>query len=232
MRLSRTRNKAIASGKVEMSFGEVTVELLKASEYTLGLFALTLVAAVPLGVIVCAGAVSSFKPLKYITALFIWIVRGTPLMLQVIIVFYVPGLLFSTPLESRFTAAFAAFAINYAAYFAEIYRGGIQAVPRGQREACKVLGMSRLQTGFYVVLPQVVKKITPAMTGEIITLVKDTSLANVIGIGEIIFAARSIVTTKAILWPLFYTGVFYLAMIGALTVLFKFVEKKMNYYRA
>ncbi len=214
-----------------MSFGKVTVELLKASEYTLGLFALTLAAAIPLGVIVCAGAVSSFKPLKYFTNIFIWIIRGTPLMLQIIIVFYVPGLLFSKPVESRFTAAFIAFAVNYAAYFAEIYRGGLQSVPRGQREACKVLGMNRLQTSFYVILPQVVRRIIPAMTGEFITLVKDTSLANVIGIGEIIFAAKSIVTTKAILWPLFYTGVFYLVMIGVLTVLLKLIEKKMNYYR-
>ncbi len=214
-----------------MSFGEVTVELLKASEYTLGLFALTLLAAIPLGVIVCAGAVSRFKPLKYLTTLFIWVVRGTPLMLQIIIVFYVPGLLFSMPVKSRFAAAFAAFAINYAAYFAEIYRGGLQAVPRGQYEACKVLGMTRLQTGLLVVLPQVVKKITPAMTGEIITLVKDTSLANVIGIGEIIFTAKNIVTANAILWPLFYTGVFYLVMIGVLTALFKLLEKKTSYYR-
>lgn len=215
-----------------MTFGAVTLELLEASEYTLGLFALTLLAAIPLGAVVCAGAVSKFKPVKYVTTLFIWVVRGTPLMLQIIVVFYVPGLLFSAPIKNRFIAAFIAFAINYAAYFAEIYRGGVQSMPRGQYEACKVLGMSKAQTDLLVIFPQVVKKITPAMTGEIITLVKDTSLANVIGIGEIIFAAKSIVTTKAILWPLFYTGVFYLVMIGALTLLFRLVEKKMNYYRA
>lgn len=215
-----------------MSFGAVTLELLDAAQYTLGLFALTLLAAIPLGVVICAGAMSKFKPVKYITTLFIWVVRGTPLMLQIIVVFYVPGLLFSAPIKSRFTAAFIAFAINYAAYFAEIYRGGIESMPRGQYEAGKVLGMSKAQINVLVICPQVIKKITPAMTGEIITLVKDTSLANVIGIGEIIFAAKSIVTTKAILWPLFYTGVFYLIMIGALTVLFKFIEKKMNYYRA
>ena len=215
-----------------MSFGEVTLELLEASKYTLGLFALTLLAAIPLGAVICAGAISKFKPIKYITTLFIWVVRGTPLMLQIIVVFYIPGLLFSMPVKSRFTAAFVAFAINYAAYFAEIYRGGIQSMPRGQYEAGKVLGMNRMQTNLLIIFPQVVKKITPAMTGEIITLVKDTSLANIIGIAEIIFAAKAIVTTKAILWPLFYTGVFYLIMIGVLTVLFKFIEKKMNYYRA
>ncbi|MDE7165022.1 MAG: amino acid ABC transporter permease [Clostridiales bacterium] len=215
-----------------MSFGAVTLELLDASKYTLGLFALTLLAAIPLGVVICAGAMSKFKPIKWISNMFIWVVRGTPLMLQIIVVFYVPGLLFSVPFKSRFLAAFIAFAINYAAYFAEIYRGGIEAMPRGQYEAGRVLGMSRTQINLLVICPQVVKKITPAMTGEIITLVKDTSLANIIGIGEIIFAAKSIVTTKAILWPLFYTGVFYLVMIGALTILFKLVEKKMNYYKA
>ncbi len=153
-------------------------------------------------------------------------------MLQIIIVFYAPGLLFDTPIKDRFMAAIIAFSINYAVYFAEIYRGGILSMPLGQYEAGKVLGMNRAQINTMIIFPQVVKKITPAMSNEIITLVKDTSLANVIGIAEIIITAKSIVSTKAIIWPMFYTGVFYLAMVGLLTILFKWLEKKMNYYRA
>ncbi len=215
-----------------MTFWEVTVELLNASKYTVGLFFLTLLLAIPLGMVVCACAMTKFKPIKYITGTFIWIIRGTPLMLQIIVVFYVPGLLFGTPIKNRFLAALIAFAINYAVYFAEIYRGGISAMPLGQYEACKVLGMNKAQTNSLVIFPQVVKKITPAMSNEIITLVKDTSLANVIGIMEIIVTAKSIVSTHAIIWPIFYTGVFYLAMVGVLTVFFKWLEKRMNYYRA
>ncbi|MDE6372234.1 MAG: amino acid ABC transporter permease [Clostridia bacterium] len=215
-----------------MSFWDVTLKLLDASKYTIGIFFLTLLIAIPLGMVVCAFAMSKFKPLKYVTQVFIWIIRGTPLMLQLVIVFYGPGLIFGIPMQDRFLATIIAFSINYAVYFAEIYRGGILAMPIGQYEAGKVLGISRMQVNRLIILPQVAKKITPAMSNEVITLVKDTSLANFIGIAEIIFAAKSIVSTKAIIWPLFYTGVFYLAMIGILTLFFKWLEKKMNYYRA
>lgn len=215
-----------------MSFWDVTLELLNASKYTLGLFFLTLIIAIPLGTVICACATSKFKPLKYVTGIFIWIIRGTPLMLQIVVVFYVPGLVFGTPFKERFLAALIAFAINYAVYFAEIYRGGIAAMPQGQYEAGKVLGMNRSQVNMLVILPQVSKRITPAMGNEVITLVKDTSLANIIAIGEIIHTAKNIVATEVILWPLFYTGVFYLVMIGVLTLFFKWLEKKMNYYKA
>lgn len=153
-------------------------------------------------------------------------------MLQIVVVFYAPGLVFGTPFKERFLAALIAFAINYAVYFAEIYRGGIAAMPQGQYEAGKVLGMNRSQVNMLVILPQVSKRITPAMSNEVITLVKDTSLANIIAIGEIIHTAKNIVATEVILWPLFYTGVFYLVMIGVLTLFFKWLEKKMNYYKA
>ena len=215
-----------------MSFGEVTIELLNASKHTIGLFFATLLIARPLGMVICACSMSKFKPLKYVTGVFVWIIRGTPLMLQIIVVFYGPGLLFGTPIKERFLAALIAFAINYAVYFSEIYRGGISSMSLGQYEAGKVLGMNRTQVNTKIIFPQVAKKVMPAMSNEVITLVKDTSLANIIGIAEIIMTAKSIVSTKAIIWPLFYTGVFYLAMIGVLTIFFKWLEKKMNYYRA
>ena len=215
-----------------MSFIDVNLELLDAAKYTVGIFFLTLLIAIPLGMAVCSCSMSKFKPLKYLTNIFIWIIRGTPLMLQIMVVFYAPGLIFNTPMKNRFLATILAFSINYAAYFAEIYRGGILAMPRGQYEAGKVLGMSRAQVNGLIIMPQVFKKITPAMSNEVITLIKDTSLANVIGISEIIITARGIVSTKAIIWPLFYTGVFYLAMVGVLTLFFKWLAKKMNYYKA
>ncbi|MDE7070636.1 MAG: amino acid ABC transporter permease [Clostridia bacterium] len=215
-----------------MSFWNVTLKLLEASKFTLGIFFLTLLIAIPLGMVICACSMSKFKPLKYVSQVFVWIIRGTPLMLQIMVVFYAPGLLFGTPIQDRFLAAIIAFAINYAVYFSEIYRGGILAMPKGQCEAGQVLGMNRAQINAFVIFPQVVKKITPAMSNEVITLVKDTSLANIIAISEIIFTANSIVSTKAIIWPLFYTGVFYLVMVGVLTLFFKWLEKKMNYYKA
>lgn len=215
-----------------MNFADVTLQLLDAAKYTLGLFFLTLVIAIPLGVMVCACAMSRFKPLKWIANTFIWIIRGTPLMLQVIVVMYGPGLLFNTPMKERFLAALIAFSINYAAYFAEIYRGGILAMPKGQYEAGRVLGMSKARINGMIVFPQVVKKITPAMSNEVITLVKDTSIANIIALPEIILTAKNIVATQAIIWPLFYTGVFYLAMSGALTLFFKWLEKRTDYYKA
>lgn len=214
-----------------MNFQEVTLALLEGTKYTLGLFFLTLIIALPLGMVIAGFAMSRFKIVSKITNVFIWIIRGTPLMLQLIVVQYVPGLLFGIPMKIRFLSAVIAFSINYAAYFAEIYRGGILSIPRGQYEASYVLGLNRRQIVGKIVIPQVFKRIMPPMSNEVITLVKDTSLANIIGIVEIIMSAKEIVATKGIIWPLFYTGVFYLVMCGALTLLFNYIEKKLDYYK-
>ncbi|WP_394963865.1 amino acid ABC transporter permease [Candidatus Allofournierella excrementigallinarum] len=214
-----------------MSFWEVTLELLKGFQATVIIFAGTLAAALPLGLAVCFGSMCRFAPLRWLTRTFIWIIRGTPLMLQVIVVYYVPGLAFGIPIENRLGAVLAAFIINYAAYFSEIYRGGIEGIPQGQWEAGQVLGMTRGQIFRKVVLLQVIKRILAPMSNEIITLVKDTSLARVIGEGEIIRAAQDITAQRALLWPLFYTGVFYLVFNGGLTLLFGWLEKKLNYYK-
>lgn len=214
-----------------MSFWDVTLELLKGFQTTVVIFAGTLAAALPLGLVVCFGSMCRFAPLRWLTRTFIWIIRGTPLMLQVIVVFYVPGLAFGMPVQNRLAAVLAAFIINYAAYFSEIYRGGIEGVPQGQWEAGQVLGMTRGQIFLRVVLLQVVKRILAPMSNEIITLVKDTSLARVIAVGEVIRAAQNITAQRALLWPLFYTGVFYLVFNGGLTLLFGWAEKKLSYYR-
>ena len=214
-----------------MSFWEVTLELLKGFQTTVIIFAGTLAAALPLGLVVCFGSMCRFAPLRWLTRTFIWIIRGTPLMLQVIVVYYLPGLAFGIPVQNRMGAVLAAFIINYAAYFSEIYRGGIEGIPQGQWEAGQVLGMTRGQIFRKVVLLQVVKRILAPMSNEIITLVKDTSLARVIGIGEVIRAAQDITAQRALLWPLFYTGVFYLVFNGGLTLLFGWAEKKLNYYK-
>ena len=214
-----------------MSFWEVTLELLKGFQATVIIFAGTLAAALPLGLTVCFGSMCRFAPLRWLTRTFIWIIRGTPLMLQIIVVYYLPGLAFGIPIENRLGAVLAAFIINYAAYFSEIYRGGIEGIPQGQWEAGQVLGMTRGQIFRKVVLLQVVKRILAPMSNEVITLVKDTSLARVIGIGEVIRAAQDITAQRALLWPLFYTGVFYLIFNGGLTLLFGWAEKKLNYYK-
>ena len=214
-----------------MSFWEVTLELLKGFQTTVVIFAGTLAAALPLGLVVCFGSMCRFAPLRWLTRTFIWIIRGTPLMLQIIVVYYLPGLAFGIPVQNRMGAVLAAFIINYAAYFSEIYRGGIEGIPQGQWEAGQVLGMTRGQIFRKVVLLQVVKRILAPMSNEVITLVKDTSLARVIGIGEVIRAAQDITAQRALLWPLFYTGVFYLIFCGILTVLFNRLEKKLDYYK-
>ncbi len=214
-----------------MSFWEVTLELLKGFQTTVVIFAGTLAAALPLGLVVCFGSMCRFAPLRWLTRTFIWIIRGTPLMLQIIVVYYLPGLAFGIPVQNRMGAVLSAFIINYAAYFSEIYRGGIEGIPQGQWEAGQVLGMTRGQIFRKVVLLQVVKRILAPMSNEIITLVKDTSLARVIGIGEVIRAAQDITAQRALLWPLFYTGVFYLVFNGGLTLLFGWAEKKLNYYK-
>ena len=214
-----------------MSFWEVTLELLKGFQTTVVIFAGTLAAALPLGLVVCFGSMCRFAPLRWLTRTFIWIIRGTPLMLQIIVVYYLPGLAFGIPVQNRMGAVLAAFIINYAAYFSEIYRGGIEGIPQGQWEAGQVLGMTRGQIFRKVVLLQVVKRILAPMSNEIITLVKDTSLARVIAVGEVIRAAQDITAQRALLWPLFYTGVFYLVFNGGLTLLFGWAEKKLSYYR-
>lgn len=213
-----------------MGFWDVTLKLLDGLEETCLIFGLTLVLALPLGLVIAFGSMSKFKPLAYIVKTFVWIIRGVPLMLQVIIVFYVPGFVFGTPVFSRFSSVVAAFVINYACYFSEIYRGGIESIPQGQYEAGQVLGLNKRQIFFHIVLLQVIKRILPSMSNEIITLVKDTALARIIGIYEIIWAGESFIKS-GLIWPLFYTGVFYLIFNGLLTVLFGWLEKKMSYFR-
>ena len=212
-------------------FIEVTKNLLNGFSTTVLLFVLTLILSIPLGLIICFGSMTKFKPLKYLTKAFVWIIRGTPLMLQIIIVFYGPGLWLDYPIKSRMTAVVIAFVINYAAYFSEIYRGGIESISRGQYEAGQVLGMSRKQIFFKIVFPQVIKRIVPPMSNEIITLVKDTSLARIIAVTEIIKVAQEVVTINGILWPLCYAGAFYQIFSGILTLLFGYIEKKLNYYK-
>lgn len=214
-----------------MDFLGVNAQLLGGFKYTLLIFFITFVAAIPLGLPIALGSMSRFKPLRWISRAFVWVIRGTPLMLQIMVVFYVPGLVFGTPFRSRIIAVIIAFIINYAAYFSEIYRGGIESIPVGQYEAGQVLGLTKTQTFFKVVLFQVVKRIMAPMSNEVITLVKDTSLANVIAVGELIMSAQNIVKVYAIIWPLFYTAIFYLIFCGVLTLLFNALEKKLNYYR-
>ncbi|MBQ7836352.1 MAG: amino acid ABC transporter permease [Clostridia bacterium] len=213
-----------------MTFGKITTDLLAGLGQNIELFLLTLAFALPLGLLITFGSMSKFKPLKYLTKTFVWIIRGTPLMLQLFVVFYIPGLVFGYPMKSRMFAAAIAFIINYACYFSEIYRGGIESIPNGQYEAGQVLGMTKSQTFFRVVLMQVVKRIIPPMGNELLTLVKDTSLARVIAIGEVIMAAERY-TARGLIWPLFYTGVYFLALCGILTLLFGWIEKKFSYYR-
>ena len=208
----------------------VSLRLLEGFWQNLELFLLTLLLAIPLGLIISFGSMSKFKPLKWITKTFVWIIRGTPLMLQLFVVLYVPGIVFDMPFKQRFTAALIAFVINYACYFSEIYRGGIESIPLGQYEAGQVLGMTKNQIFFKVVLMQVIKKIIPPMSNEIITLVKDTSLARVIAVGEIIMASERF-SARGIIWPLFYTGLFFLIFNGLLTILFGKLEKKLDYYK-
>ena len=213
-----------------MSIWNVTLSLLEGFKVTFYIFAATLVMSLPLGLIVTFGSMSRIRPLRWLVRTLVWIIRGTPLMLQVIIVFYGPGLLWEGDALPRVTAVLIAFVINYAAYFSEIFRGGIESIPQGQYEAGQVLGMTKSQVFFKIVLFQVFKRVVPPLGNEIITLVKDTSIARVIAVQEIIMFAQNF-TSKALIWPLFYSGLFYLVFCGVLTVLFGFIEKKLNYYR-
>ena len=207
---------------------------------TLKLFAVTLLGALPLGLIISFGSMSRFKPLAYLTRTVVWIFRGSPLMLQLLIIYFGPGLLFDNPIwgggeEGRFLASAVAFILNYACYFSEIYRGGIQSVPRGQMEAGQVLGLSGKQIFFKVTLLQMIKRIVPPMSNEIITLVKDTSLARIISLQEIIWAGYAFVKSShgisGQIWPLFFTGIYYLIFSGVLTLLFGYIEKKLDYFK-
>lgn len=218
-----------------MSFASVNALLLQGFGVTCLLFLLTLVFSLPLGLVVMFGSICPFRPLRIVTRTFVWIIRGTPLMLQLFVVFYVPGMLFNVRLFSgengRFIAALVAFVINYACYFSEIYRGGLASIPRGQYEAAQVLGMTRRETFFRVILMQLIKRILAPMSNEVITLVKDTSLARVIAVAEIFYMNDVKILSYGIVWPLFYIGVFFLVFVGALTLLFRFCEKKLSYYK-
>lgn len=212
------------------SFWDVNVAMLEGSVTTLQMFVLALLFALPLGLIISFGSMSRFSPLRWLTKTFVWIIRGSPLMLQILIVFYGPGLLFGWKALPRFTAALVTFVINYACYFSEIYRGGIQGVPKGQQEAGQVLGMTKSQIFFKVTLLQVVKRIVPPMGNEFITLVKDTSLVRVISVYEIIWVGESFIK-KGMIWPLFYCMVFYLLLSGALTLALGWFERRLSYFK-
>lgn len=207
---------------------------------TLKLFFVTLIGALPLGLIISFGSMSSFKPLKIFVKLLVWVIRGTPLMIQLLIIYYFPGLVLGNAIwgggeAGRFAAASVAFIINYACYFSEIYRGGIQGVPVGQEEAGLVLGLSKTQIFFKIKLLQMVKHIVPPMSNEIITLVKDTSLARIIALQEVIWAGQSFMKgsqgISGAIWPLFFTGVYYLIANGILTLFFTWIEKKLSFFK-
>ena len=233
-------------------FWTVTLSLLEGFVNTLKIFGMTLLVALPLGLVLSFGSMSRFAPIRFVVKIFVWIIRGTPLMLQLFVIYYVPGLvgiwaqsaqidipvinllvewLSTWTIMDRMVAAFIAFIINYSCYFSEIYRGGIESIPRGQYEAGQVLGMTKSQIFFKVVLLQVIKRIVPPMSNEIITLVKDTSLARTISVLEIIWFADNLTKQQAILWPPFYAGVFFLVFNGLLTVLFRQCEKRLSRWR-
>ncbi|MBQ8532015.1 MAG: amino acid ABC transporter permease [Clostridia bacterium] len=214
-----------------MSFQQVTLSLAAGFLENCRLFLETLLFSIPLGLIISFGSMSKFKPLSLLIKIFVWCIRGTPLMLQLFVVFYVPGLVFSVPMRNRMMAALIAFVINYACYFSEIFRGGIESTPKGQYEAGQVLGLTKTQIFFKIILLQVIKRIVAPMSNEIITLVKDTSLARVIAVGEILLAAERF-AGKGIIWPLFYTGAYFLIFCGVLTLLFGYIEKKLSYFKA
>lgn len=217
-------------------FWTVTQALLGGLLTTFEIFIFTLLLALPLGLILSFGSMSKFKPLKYFINILVWIIRGTPLMLQLIIIFYGPGLwlghnIWSGDETGRIMATVVAFTINYSCYFSVIFRGGIEGVPKGQKEAGQVLGMTKMQIFFRVTLLQMIKRIVPPMSNEIITLVKDTSLARIIAAYELTFSGYSFMKSAGITWPLFYTGVFYLLFVGILTLVFNYIEKKLGYFR-
>ena len=231
-----------------MTFWEVTKYLLDGFWISLLIFAVTLLCGAPLGLPIAFCSMSRFKVVKAISKVVVWIVRGVPLMLQIFIIYYVPGLLFGNQIfgkldrfiyleygirdAGRISAVLIAFTLNYACYFSEIYRGGIESISKGQYEAGYVLGLTKSQIFRRIVLKQVIQRIVPPMSNEIITLIKDTALANCIIVSEIIKQAKELAATKAMVWPLFYTGVFYLIFVGILTILLGRLEKKLSYFRS
>ena len=231
-----------------MSFLEVTSFLADGFLISLLIFGVTLLLGAPLGLPIAFGSMSKIKPVKYIFKIFVWVVRGIPLMLQIFIIYYIPGLLFDYQLfgqvdkyflleygimdAGRILAVLIAFIVNYACYFSEIYRGGIESISKGQYEAGIVLGMTRSQIFKKIILKQVIQRIVPPMSNEIITLIKDTALANCIMVCEIIKQAKELAATKAMIWPLFYTGAFYLLFVGILTIVLGRAEKKLSYFRS
>ena len=214
-----------------MNASVIIGRLLESSLINLELFAVTLLLGLPLGLIIAFGSMSRFTPLRWLSQTFVWIIRGTPLMLQIIIVFYGPGLIWGGQAMGRMEAATLAFVINYACYFSEIFRGGIQSMPAGQKEAGEVLGMTKSQIFFKVTLLQVVKRIVPPMGNEFITLVKDTSLARIIANTEILRMAQEYASSDALIWPLFSTAIFFLIACGILTLLLNYAEKKLSYFK-
>lgn len=217
-----------------MSFLQITEQLLEGFVYTFAIFGITLLAAIPLGLIIAFGSMSRFTPLRAVSRTFVWIIRGTPLMLQIIVFAYGPGLWLGVPIRTlpqQLLMVCIAFGINYACYFSEIFRGGIESISKGQYEAGQVLGIPPRQLFFRVILLQVTKRIIPPMSNEIITLVKDTALASVVVHVDLFTVAKQIVNKEVILWPLFYAGVFYLVFSGVLTVLFNKLEKKLEYFK-
>ncbi len=231
-----------------MSFLEVTAFLFDGFKISLLIFAVTLLCGAPLGLPIAFCSMSRFKIVKSISKVVVWIVRGIPLMLQIFIIYYVPGLLFDYQIfgkidrfmfieygisdAGRITAVLIAFTLNYACYFSEIYRGGIESISKGQYEAGYVLGLTKSQIFRKIILKQVVQRIVPPMSNEIITLIKDTALANCIMVCEIIKNAKELAATKAMIWPLFFTGVFYLVFVGVLTIVLNKAEKKLSYFRS
>ena len=225
-------------------FANVSLRLLEGFSSSVIIFVFTLIFAIPLGLLIAFCSMSKFTPLRILSRTIVWVLRGTPLMLQIFVIFYLPGLLnlfvwpsmntgwewFDKTISTRLIAALVAFSINYAAYFSEIFRGGIEGIPKGQMEAGEVLGMTKSQIFFRIILMQVVKRIIPPMSNEIITLIKDTSLANVISVLELIFWAQTFML-EGLIWPIFYAGAFYLVFVGALTLFFNWVEKKLSYYK-
>lgn len=231
-----------------MSFLEVTSFLLDGFKISLLIFGVTLLLGAPLGLPIAFGSMSKFKPVKYLFKVIVWIVRGIPLMLQIFIIYYLPGLVFNFQIfgqvdrfflieygimdAGRIMAVLIAFTVNYACYFSEIYRGGIESISKGQYEAGIVLGMTKSQIFKKIILKQVVQRIVPPMSNEIITLIKDTALANCIMVCEVIKQAKELAATKAMIWPLFYTGLFYLLFVGLLTIILGKGEKKLSYFRS
>ncbi len=213
-------------------FLKITLDLLEGFGETLKIFGVTLAFALPLGLLISFGSMSRFKPLSALTRGLVWIIRGTPLMLQLIVVYYGPGLLMGNILLTSAWAVYITFTINYACYFSEIFRGGIESISHGQYEAGQVLGMTRTEVFFKVILLQVIKRILAPMSNEVITLVKDTSLARVVTYYELIYYAQRYIKNAGLLWPLFYTAVYYLVFTALLTLLFRWLEKKLDYFKA